>query len=244
MLAIIDKRAPKEAVLCLKKQVGDVFQFESIGLTSDSISGHPDIFIYQDESNLIIAPNAPLPLLDFLNFHKVDYVFGEKKIEKNFENSVSYNCIGTEHYFFHKTGFTDPVILKLNRNKEFINLPQAFTRCSLTHLGNKNFITSDKGIEKKLIKKGLNCFYFSPEQISIIGHKHGFLGGTCGLYNNKLLFIGTIDMHQQGIALRNYIEGSGIEIVSLTNSLLYDGGGIFFIKKKQTQYLSNRPILP
>lgn len=231
MLAIIDSRAPKDAITNLKKHVDDVFQFESTGITYNSISGHPDIFIYQDESNLVVAPNAPLSLLEFLDAHKVRYVFGENKVAENFENSVAYNCIGTEHYFFHKAGFTDPIILKLNPNKELINLPQGYTRCSLTHLGNNKYITSDKGIEKKLLDKNLDCFYFSPEQISILDHKHGFLGGTTGSYRNKIFFIGNIDLHKDGFALRNYIEDLGIEIVSLSHNFLYDGGGIIFIEQ-------------
>lgn len=229
MLAIIDSRAPQEAVINLKKYVDFVFQLQTEGTTFNSISGHPDIFIYQGESNLIIAPNAPLPLLNFFNTHRVNYFFGEERVEESFIKSVLYNCISTEHFLFHKSGFTDPSIIKITHDKEFINLPQAYTRCSLTHLGNNKYITSDKGIEKNLIKKGLDCFYFSPEQISIIGHSHGFLGGTNGLCNNRLFFIGNIDLHKQGYELRNYIENLGIEIVSLANNLLYDGGGIIFI---------------
>src|ERR1035437_5020383 len=181
MLAIIDGRAPKEAIENLKKHVDFVFQFESKGITYNSISGHPDIFIYQDQSNLIIAPNAPLPLLEFFHLHKVNYIFGEKKVEESFENSVAYNCISTQHFLFHKSGFTDPLIIKLNSDKEFINLQQAYTRCSLTHLGNNRYITSDKGIEKIFLEKGLDCFYFPAEQISITDHKYGFFGGTNGL---------------------------------------------------------------
>ena len=230
MLAIIDKRAPKEVLLNLKKEVGDLFLFESVGITSNSISGHPDIFIYQDESHLIIAPNAPVELFNFLNVYKVKYTVGEKKVEENFKNSAGYNCLGTQNYFFHRSGFTDPAILKITKQKEFIHLPQAFTRCSLTHLGNNNYITSDKGIEKKLKEKGLDCFYFDPKEISIIGHSHGFLGGTTGLCDNKLFFTGNIDLHKNGSGLRKYIERQGMEIISLYHGFLYDGGGIFFIE--------------
>ena len=230
MLAIIDKRAPKEAIANLNKYVDFVFELESDGVTFNSISGHPDIFIYQDEINLVIAPNSPVLLIEFLHHHNIKFVFGDNKIEENFKNSVGYNCICTTKYFFHKSEFTDSVILKLNCEKEFINLPQAYTRCSLTNLGNNKFITSDKGIEKKLIEKRLDCFYFNPEQISINNHKHGFLGGTNGLYKNKMFFIGNIDLHENGLELRNYIENSGIEIITLTPNLFYDGGGIIFIE--------------
>lgn len=230
MLAIIDGRAPKVAIENLRKHVDEVFQFESGGITFNSISGHPDVFIYQDETNLVVAPNAPLPLLKFFDAQKIHFVFGELKVEENFENSVGYNCLSTEHYFFHKAGYTDPVIIKLNQGKEFIDLPQAYTRCSLTYLGNNKFITSDKGIGKKLSEKGLDYFYFDPGQISIVDHKHGFLGGTNGLHGDKIFFIGNSDRHSDGFELRNYIEDSGIEMVSLFSNFLYDGGGILFIE--------------
>ncbi len=231
MLAIIDARAPKESIENLKSHVDDVFQFESKGLTYNSISGHPDIFIYQDKSNIVVAPNAPFKLLNFLNDHKVSYTFGKKNVAENLIGSVLYNCISTEFCFFHKLGFADPSIVEINRKKEFVNLPQAYTRCSLTHLGNNKFITSDKGIQKKMLEKKLDCFYSPPEQISIIDHKHGFIGGANGVVNNKIFFNGNIDLHAEGLELRNYIENLGVEIISLSNNFLYDGGGIIFIEQ-------------
>ena len=229
-LAIIDNRAPKEAILNLEKQFGAVFRFESKGITADAISGHPDIFIYQDESNLIIAPNAPAALFEFLHNHEVSFLMGDNIVGADFESSVGYNCIGTSRHFFHKEGLSETTVLRLNREKKFFSVPQAYTRCSLTHLGNDLFITSDRGIKKKLNENQLDCFYFSPDQISIIGHSHGFLGGTNGLHDGRLFFMGDIALHKEGNALRNFVENAGLEIVALCPGLLYDGGGIFFIE--------------
>ncbi|HEY4797979.1 MAG TPA: hypothetical protein VII99_02775 [Bacteroidia bacterium] len=234
MLAIIDSRAPAEAISNLRQHVDGVLLFHSEEITSNAISGHPDIFIYQDQDNLIVAPNAPTSLIDFFKKHRVHFIFGETNVTEDFEGNVRYNCLGTSHYFLHREGFTEPAIFRLITKKEFIHLPQAYTRCSLTHLGNDQYITSDKGIEKKLKEKGLDCFYFSPEEISIIGHPHGFFGGTNGLWNGKLFFIGNIDLHQNGGGLRKYIAQCGIEIISLSNTLLYDGGGIFFIPENNS----------
>jgi hypothetical protein len=230
-LAIIDGRAPAEAILNLEKEVDAVFRFDSKGITADAISGHPDIFIYQDESNLIIAPNAPAALFEFLTDYKVSFLLGENNVGADFESSVGYNCLGTSRYFFHKKGLSCPSVFRLNMEKIIVSVPQAYTRCSLTHLGNERFITSDKGIEVKLKENNLDCFYFPPEEISIIGHAHGFLGGTNGLHEDQLFFVGNIDLHKNGKALRNYIENAGLEIVALCPDLLYDGGGIFFIEK-------------
>lgn len=229
MLVIVDARAPQKAITGLEKITGDMLLFKSEGITYSSVSGHPDVFIYQDGTNLIIAPNAPDQLVKFLINHRIDFIFGSSEVGKNLETSTSYNCIATEKNLFHKSGYTDKSIVEKNRTKEFVNLPQAYTRCSMMSLSYNSFITSDKGIQKVLKGKGYDCFYFDPSGIKIHGHKNGFLGGTCGIYKREIFFLGNISLHNHGAELKNFIEVHGYEIVTLCNEKLYDGGGIFFI---------------
>lgn len=233
MLAIIDYRSPKDSIDTLSKHVDDILLFKSENITYESISGHPDIFVYQDENNLIIAPNSPDLLIHFLNKHNVKYEVGKKEVGKNLQNSTPYNCLSTNKYLFHKKGFTDEMIIEKNKYKHFVNLPQAYTRCSLTHLKNNTFLTSDKGIEKILFKEGLDSFYFSPEKIKIFDHKHGFIGGTSGITGNKIFFNGNIELHKDGQDLKKSIENLSMEIINLNNDYLYDGGGIFLFENKK-----------
>jgi hypothetical protein len=229
MLAIIDYRTPAEAIDKLASYADEILLFNSFDITYNSISGHPDIFIFKDPDNLIIAPNSPEQLFQFLNKHKIKYILGNKGIGKELRSSVLYNCLCTDEYLFHKSGFTDDAILRLNSKKRFVPVPQAYTRCSLTHITDDNYITSDRGIERALKNNGLNCFYFSADQINIVTHKNGFFGGTNGMYDNKIFFTGNIDLHKNGIDLRKHLESFDIEIICLTNNFLYDGGGIFFL---------------
>ncbi len=230
MLAVIDSRAPEGAINKLKRYVDEVFCFKSTGITYNSISCHPDIFIYQDKSNLVIAPNTPYDLKSFLKSNNIEFVTGNKHVGESLKDSVLYNCVSSEKYFIHKEGFSDKKILEINKAKSFINIPQAYTRCSLISLDDRHYISSDKGIVKELEEKGLNCFYFSPEEIVIEDHKNGFFGGTCGLTGNKIFFTGNIDLHEDGKKLRKYLEYFKIDIINLCDSPLYDGGGIFFFK--------------
>ena len=48
MYAIIDKRCSKEIKENLKQYVDAVFEFSTEGITYNSISCHPDIFIFQN----------------------------------------------------------------------------------------------------------------------------------------------------------------------------------------------------
>lgn len=229
MLAVIDYRTNEQAVKNLREYTDDIYLFRTDRITYNSISGHPDIFIYQNKKDLIIAPNSPSSLFDFLNKHNIKFMVGEKTAGNTLKESTHYNCMATEKYFFHKKGFTEETILEANMNKKFINLPQAYTRCGLIHLLEDVFVTSDKGVEKELHKNNLKCFYFDPSEIKIFDHKHGFIGGTAGVIENKIFFNGNLDLHKDGEGLRNFINGLGIEIICLGNHKLYDGGGIFFI---------------
>ncbi len=230
MFAIIDSRSSKQAINNLKKYVTDVYTFQTNGITTNSISGHPDIFLYQYKDQLVVAPNAPVDLFVLLDSHNITYVRGERTVGYEFHNSVQYNCLSTPDFLFHKSGHTDPAILEINKYKEFIPLPQAYTRCSLVHLCDENYLTSDRGIEKVLLRKGFSCFYFNPEEITIRDHKNGFIGGTIGIWGEKIFFNGNIELHADGLRLRKYLIELDFDIVNLADEYLYDGGCILFVE--------------
>ena len=75
MYAIIDQRTPLEVKKNLEKYTDDIFEFSSNNITYNSISGHPDIFVFQDINKLILAPNTPNDLLNFLDKKAVNYSF-------------------------------------------------------------------------------------------------------------------------------------------------------------------------
>ena len=227
MWAIIDKRAPKEAIDNLKKHF-EVFEFESKDITYKEVSGHPDIFIYQDKDKLIIAPNSPKELIIFLHKVKADFSIGEKEVGFDLNNSTQYNCISSSNYLFHKKGFTDKSILDKSYNKKLIELPQAYTRCSLSMLNEISYITSDKGIKNALLKNELQILHVENKSILLPGFPYGFFGGTNGIFGNKFYLIGSLDFHPQGKEIQSFIENNGLEIIELYNGKLYDGGGLFF----------------
>ena len=228
MYAIIDKRTPLEVKKNLEKYTDAIFEFSSEGITYNSISGHPDIFMFQDENKLMIAPNTPKELLNFLDEKSVNYSFGMMPVGESLDDSVLYNCLSTEHYFFCKEGKPDIIIQKSNSNKQLINIPQSYARCSMFAIQHK-IITSDEGIVNVLERNNIECFYFDPSEIVIKDHKNGFIGGSMGEIDNKVFFLGNILKHTDGKALHKFISSMGKEVICLGNEYLYDGGGIFFV---------------
>ena len=176
-----------------------------------------------------MAPNAPDELFVFLECHNINYVRGKREVGYELYNSVQYNCLSTPDFHFHKSGYTDPTILEMNKTRELIPLSQAYTRCSLVHLCDNNYLTSDRGIEKVLLRKGFSCFYFNPEQITIRDHNNGFIGGAIGIWSKKIFFNGNIELHSDGQRLREYLIDLDFDIINLSDKFLYDGGCIFFV---------------
>jgi len=231
MYAIIDKRASSAVKKNLEKYTSNIFEFSSDDITYNAISGHPDIFMFQDANKLILAPNTPKELMRFLDKKAVNYSFGTNPVGKSLNNSVLYNCLSTKTYFFCKKEKPDISIQKWCSSKQLVNIPQSYARCSMFAIENK-IITSDKGIVKVLEKSQLEYFYFDPSEITIKDHKNGFIGGSIGATDNIVFFLGNILKHKDGKALDKYISTLGKEVVCLGNDYLYDGGGIFFVSSK------------
>jgi len=230
MFAIIDKRASQEVKDNLKLHVEAIFEFSSEGIVYNSISGHPDIFMFQDGKILIVAPNAPADLIAFLRDHHIVFEFGKEKVGESLLESSRYNCLATDSHYFLRKGYTDVSVLEHCKNKEPVFLPQSYVRCSLFNLTKDNFITSDKGILKSLNAATLETFYFDPSEICIEDHSYGFLGGTVGKMNDTLFFMGDISKHSDGVALSKYITKNNLKYACLGNDYLYDGGGLFFVE--------------
>ena len=229
MYAIIDKRCSTEIKNNLLKYVDDIFELSSQNITYNSISGHPDIFLFQDGEKLIIAPNSPDDFIQFLESKGIKYSVGITKVDQTLENSSKYNCFSNENYFFYKPSIPDQSIVNYCDGKKEIELPQAYVRCSMFGINESQIVTSDKGIVKSLNKNNIDYFYFDPLEIQINDHKYGFIGGTMGRLNNTVFFLGNMLKHRDGKALHNYITSKNLEINCLGKDLLYDGGGIFFI---------------
>lgn len=229
-LAVVDARSDEGIVERLHDFAEEVFLFRSEGITYESISCHPDIFIYQNHDDVVLASNTPQPLLDKLQTLNIPYRLGNSSIGEVLRNSCYYNCVATDHAFFHREGFSDEVVLTLNKPKRVVSLPQSYTRCSMLALNNESFITSDAGIAKVLRREGYEVFFFDPRDIHIPVHAYGFLGGTCGKLGNQLLFMGNPLRHKDGAALCRFVEAHGVEVVALSDGYLYDGGGLFFFE--------------
>lgn len=225
MLFIIDKRIPPEAKQKLAS-FGKIIELETSGITDDYLSGHPDIFLFQSGNSIIYAPNTPKNFIEQLRREKLNLVKGNREIAKGYPDCAAYNAVMTGKYFIHNLSISDETLLRAAETKEKINTKQGFTRCSLLHLKDEIFITSDRGIEKELLKNGCKVLYVNPGKILLPGCRHGFFGGCAGVHGNDVLVTGSLKYIDDGNSVKDFIRDCGMNLVELYEGPLFDGGSV------------------
>lgn len=228
MLIIIDKKIPKEA----KKKLsgfGEIIEFSTIGITYEAISGHSDVFFCKTDKALIIATNLPEHFKNILKNKNISFIEGIKKVGQKYPETAHYNAAISENYIIHNFDFTDENILKNTSPKRKIQINQAYSRCSILPLKGNNFITSDKGIQKTLSENKIDHLYVSPEKIILPGFLNGFIGGCCGVFEDKIFLMGSLKYFPDGEKFKKFVEKLNYEIIELYDGPLFDGGSILFV---------------
>jgi hypothetical protein len=226
-MIITDKKTPSTA----KKKLAlysELLELETSGITYPAISGHPDIFFCQTSAGLIVAPNLPEEYFRLLDRYSIHNRKGETAVGKAYPQTAPYNAVVTPKHFIHNLKYTDPQLLTACEGLTPIHVNQGYTRCNLLALNENLFITSDKGICDSLLDHGLHCHYFPPDEIRLEAFPNGFLGGTGGIWNQKLFICGSLRHHSWGNEFREIVEAEGFEIIELMDGPLMDVGSIVF----------------
>lgn len=226
MVILANKNIPKQALQTLSGY-GELLLFETKAITYQAISGHPDVFFCFNKDTLVSAPNVPDDFtckLSKLNIHLEE---GYEPVGIKYPDTARYNCVVTDDFLIGNKEVIDKKILEQTAGKEFIHVKQGYTRCNLLPLVGNRFITSDKGIEKVLAKKGIEVLYVNPESIQLPGFDHGFFGGCCGVTGNTVFIVGSLNHFPEGVKIREFLAGH--EIIELYNGPLFDGGGLTFL---------------
>jgi len=229
MLIFFDKRIPQRAQDKLEK-FGELVPFETKIITYEAISGHPDIFMCKVNNKLIVAPNLPDRYKKIIKEHEIPFIEGEEAVGNKYPETAKYNIVSTDKYLMHNFRYTDSSITDNEGDLDLVHLNQGYSRCNLLPLKDDHFITSDEGIYRTLQSLKLETLFVNPDDINLPGFKHGFFGGTCGVYENKVFIIGSLAQYKDGEKVREFLNQLDYEIIELYNGPLFDGGSLFFVE--------------
>jgi hypothetical protein len=227
MLILHNFNLPSEARIALGLY-GDTADFSAKGLVYDAVSGHPDLFFVQIGNKMMVPANVPQYYVKLFNERQISYMYGGSEVGFHYPESARYNAVITEKYFIHNLKISDNKLLEEASGHEKIHVNQGYTRCNLLALGETHFLTSDRGIYKTLQRKSLNVMLVESADIVLPGFKHGFFGGTCGVWQKNVFICGNLNLNKQGDVIRQFISNAGYSCIELYDGPLFDGGSIIF----------------
>ncbi|PLX02972.1 MAG: hypothetical protein C0595_08735 [Marinilabiliales bacterium] len=226
MLIISNNTLPSSAIEKLN-YYGDLILLEKNHVVYDAISNHPDIFLCRIDDSFIIAPNTSIELKETLSQKGLKLIEGIKPLGKKYPETAIYNAVVTKNYLIGNSNFIDETIISHKGNRRIININQAYTRCNLLPLLDERFITSDLGIYKQLLKNNLEVLYVNPKKIVLKDFANGFIGGCCGVFNNKIFIAGSLNNFPEGEKIMDFLKG--LDIIELYDGPLLDVGSILFV---------------
>lgn len=189
------------------------------------IADHPDLSIFKlNDNSLVIDKNVAdyyrekLPDMNIISGDSVGRVYPSDAI---------YNIYSYGNYYIHND-FTESHIESFFKENDynFFKINQGYTRCSIIPMGN-NILTNDYGIYKSLSGK-INVILLKEDNIPLDGFPKGFLGGSCGYFENTLIFNGNIEKLNNYALIKSCAEEFSIKLLYPSCDLVDTGSILFF----------------
>jgi len=201
--AYISVRAYDELKRWLSAKGYVLKEFPEGDLPYPAISSHPDIYISDTKNGLI----------------------RQYEISGNYPDYLGFNGVFLDKYFIHNLKYTSPTLISQAENMglTLVNVRQGYTKCSCVVVDGSSIITADKGIISALSAcPDIDVLGISEGHVLLDGFEYGFIGGASGRVGNSIVFNGDIKTHPDCDAIKAFIEGRGLEVVSFPGLKLYD----------------------
>lgn len=220
----------------IRKLGYEVFCCERNMLFSEPVSAHPDMNFLQIRDRLYVAEEQKRKFEELPNVKKSTNIFfaGNNNISPRdkllYPADVYLNAVCICGDLICRVGSVYKPALEyaksLSVNIVYVN--QGYTKCNIAPVSqqHKAVITEDAGIAKILYKSGYDVLLLQKHEVNLDPYDYGFIGGACGLIENKLVFTGKIENHSEFKKIYYFCKKYNTEIISLSDDPLYDFGSI------------------
>lgn len=148
-------------------------------------------------------------------------------MSNTYPGDVILNSLVLDKFFIHNLKYTDENLLKSQKSKKLINVPQGYTKCSILPVNDTALITSDIGIYKILIKHNFDILLLPPGDILLPSLNYGFIGGVGGMISkDKMAFFGDLDSYKWGNEIKKFLYKYDISPIYLRKGKLIDRGSL------------------
>ena len=190
------------------------------------IADHPDLSLsIIDDNTIVIDESLKEYYIEKITNRNI--IWGESA-RNPYPYDAIYNIYKGSNFYIHNS-YTETNIEKfmMDHDIRHYSTKQGYTRCSIIPMGDK-ILTSDLGIYKSLRNK-IEVILLKEDYIPLDGFDYGFIGGTCGLVHDTLIFNGNIRTLDSYEIIKDEASRSGIKLLYPDDLPLRDLGSIFHL---------------
>ena len=224
----VDYRISEEELFNLRKLDCNIIKCPKCELLYDAVNGHPDMLLnITGEKSLVAHRNMDQGFLDYLGLLGFNVALSKESIRDSYPDDVILNAVNLKDMFIHKLGYTDGNLMAAAEGKLLINVNQGYTKCSCAVVSDHALITSDRSIQTALTDTDIDVLLLPPGDILLPGLDYGFIGGTCGLIDEKhLAFYGDLAFYSYEKEVLDFLKKQDVEPIFLRRGKLADRGSI------------------
>lgn len=190
---------------------------------------HADMSICHISKNKFVIAQNNTGLINKLKLIDADIILTSNQICGKYPNITVLNVCIFGNNLICNTKHADNNIIDFCQNNHFkiLHTNQGYSKCSSAVISNNALITADESIYNLCRKNQIDVLKISNEGIRLDGYNYGFIGGTCGLIDKyTLAFSGNIKLHKDYSNIKDFVKNYHIDLLSLSDNILYDIGGI------------------
>ena len=230
MVAFIDYRTTAEEKKSLSKFNIDFIEIPKNSTLYDAIDGHVDIqmnIIDKKEKKIIVHKDIDSSFLKKLEQYNIKYLKSLSSLTEKYPGNIILNAAILENDIIHNFKYTDKNLISSMKDKNFINVKQGYSKCSILPIREKVIITNDKGIHDILKKEDYDILWLPPGDILLPTLNYGFIGGVGGkISDDSLAFFGNLDYYKYGKEIKLFLSKYDIKPIYLSQGKLIDRGSL------------------
>ena len=233
---LIDSRAPRAVKDSLTRLGFRVIELPPSRHLPEGISAHPDSLITRLGKSIITyadyCDEAAYVFSDIREFHPdIRISFSSETPAKTYPDDARYNALTVGNRVFARLSSISAAVkeLALALGLELVNVKQGYPACATLVLSEERVITADRGLARVLEAHGIDVALIEVGGIELAPYEYGFIGGTAGVFRDKVYFVGDYRTHPSAATIEAAINAAGLTPVALTDGLLLDVGGLVFL---------------
>ncbi len=230
-LAIADNRISAACERSLLRLGFRVIKMPSEEHIPAPMASHPDMLMLAHKS-MIISSCGYAERADYI-FSDISECIGGLKMTFTSESAgekYPYDCIFNAliigDKMFVKTDTCARAVLDYAAGSGItvIHTNQGYPACTVLPLGDNHAVTSDKGMADILRYNGISVTQIENGDISLSPYEYGFIGGTAGILDRTVYFLGDPSLHRDFEKIRSAIFEAGMTYKALSDEPLADLG--------------------